>query len=510
MGDATDDLLTCIAAGATWADYGDKEAARAVLRAALKERAHSNMIDRVQVRANLQNPDEKAAWAGYINAENPTSGPYQGTSFVWFPSKGGGSVVVLVIGTQGFGPDAHVLGSPGHRRRLRALSRMHAGALWVKGDPLDLNAQVPEIVCGEWPRIDKAKKTYRSVIYAAVPFREGDEPRRVLDLLDLYLEDTGVHLVGKAKTAWSSRRSLMLDRMFPRRDTDQLEALVRDRRFVILEGPPGTGKTRAAFRELAPRLASSEMVQFNPARSYEDFVIGLAPRVAGDQLAFEVRAGDLVRANQSAEQHGEHLLIIDEINRGDLARVLGEAIALFEVGAEPRTVRLAHAIPKQTAKPHQLRLHEKLFVIGTRNTADRSIARLDLAIRRRFAFVQMWPSLGVVQQEQQVKLEGSTGKAVTWDLAARCFQRTLQVFTEHADDDGLELIPGHAYFLDPHPNLAVEGRPARVRSRLRHELVPLLRDYVSERLLGPATARVEELADWVEGEVEADERAAAV
>ncbi len=506
MGTATENLLACVAQGAHWQHYGDKEKSRTVLRECLEERAHSRMSDRVQVRSNLQDPKSKAAWAGYINAENPTSGPYQGTSFVWFPSHEGGSVVVLVVGTQGFGPDAHVLGSPGHRRRLRALSRLHDGSLWVKGDLLDLNSQVPNVVSKDWPRIDKAQRTYKNVVYAAVPFTEGDDPRRVLDLLDLYLEDTGVPLVGKAKTAWQVRRGQMLDRMFPRLELEHLENLMRERRFVILEGPPGTGKTRAAVR-LAKRVSSSDMVQFHPARSYEDFVIGLSPRLEGDQLAFEVRGGDLVRANQRAHAEGEHLLIIDEINRGDLARVLGEAISLFEVGADVRTVTLPHPIPNQSDAPRELTLHERLFVVGTRNTADRSIARLDLAIRRRFAFVQVWPSLGVVQTEE-VSRPAPSGKTVSWDLATRCFERTLQVFTEHADDDGLELIPGHAYFLDTHPRADPEGRPARVRSRLRYELLPLLRDYVSERLLGPATARIEELADWIEGELSADERSA--
>ncbi len=224
------------------------------------------------------------------------------------------------------------------------------------------------------------------------------------------------------------------------------------------------------------------MVQFHPARTYEDFVVGLYPRIAGDQLAFEVRLGDLLRANKSANGH-PHLLVIDEINRADLGRVLGEAVSLFEPGEPDRAVRLPH-VPD--GYPESLQLSPNLLVLGTRNTADRSIARIDLAIRRRFAFIDVWPSLQVVQDQNDA-------------LATQVFQDILDTFTEWADDDALRLVPGHAYFLDPRPDLTDDNRPTRLRRRLSQELLPLLRDYVSERLLGPATLEVAGLADRIEG-----------
>src|SRR5690606_38857808 len=92
----------------------------------------------------------------------------------------------------------------------------------------------------------------------------------------------------------------------------------------------------------------------------------------------------------------EHVLVIDEINRADLGRVLGESILLFEAGEGDREVRLPH-VPD--GWPEHLRLHPNLRVLATRNTADRSIARMDLAIRRRFAFVEVWPALDVVERE---------------------------------------------------------------------------------------------------------------
>ena len=445
------------------------------------ERYHGqkHFKDRYQPRVNLQKKDDSASYAGWITSENPTSGPYQGTSFVWFPGPTG-SVAVLVIGTDGFGADTHILGRPGHARRLRALKRLHGGGLWVKPDLLDLGAHVPEVVASKWPDIGAAVRAYGHVIYAAVAVNDSGAAELVGDLLDLFFDEHGTPLTGNAKARWERRRAEINGAVFPTVDEAEVLAILRMRRFVILEGPPGTGKTRLAYR-LAERIGSSTRIQFHPARTYEDFVVGLFPRPTGDGLAFDVRAGDLLRANEAAKA-GEHLLLIDEINRADLARVLGEALVLFEVGAEARTIRLPHAVE---GHPEDLGLSPNLYVVGTRNTADRTVARMDLAIRRRFAFVEVWPDLSAVEAE---------GIAVAGEL----FSDTLHTFAEFADDDVLRLVPGHAYFLDPLPALGQEGRSDRVRARLRFELLPLLRDYVAERLCGGATEAVSGLADRVE------------
>jgi 5-methylcytosine-specific restriction protein B len=223
---------------------------------------------------------------------------------------------------------------------------------------------------------------------------------------------------------------------------------------------------------------------WTPAKAPANFgavsAAGRPNRAASPSLT-QTYAGDLLRANEAAKA-GEHLLLIDEINRADLARVLGEALVLFEVGAEARTIRLPHVVEGHA---EDLGLSPNLYVLGTRNTADRTIARMDLAIRRRFAFVEVWPDLSAVEAE---------GIA----LAGELFSDTLHTFAEFADEDVLRLVPGHAYFLDPLPALGSEKRSDRVRARLRFELLPLLRDYVAERLCGGATEAVSGLADRVE------------
>ncbi|MGB3055254.1 MAG: AAA family ATPase [Acidimicrobiales bacterium] len=166
---------------------------------------------------------------------------------------------------------------------------------------------------------------------------------------------------------------------------DRVTQLLGQKRQIIFHGPPGTGKTYVA-RKLAEHLAgtdgSVELVQFHPSYSYEDFVQGYRPSDGGG--GFSLRDGPLLRAAERAIEspQGTHVLIIDEINRSNLAKVLGELYFLLEYRKEEITLQYADA---------PFRLPENLWVIGTMNTADRSIAIVDGALRRRFYFVPFFP-----------------------------------------------------------------------------------------------------------------------
>jgi 5-methylcytosine-specific restriction protein B len=137
---AMNELINGMVQGRTWSAMGDSDAVRALLYRVYDERYHraSHHRDRFQLRVNLQKKDDAASYAGWITSENPTSGPYQGTSFVWFPGVQG-SVAVLVIGTDGFGADTAILGRPGHARRLRALS------IPREDGPVLLVHQIPQV-----------------------------------------------------------------------------------------------------------------------------------------------------------------------------------------------------------------------------------------------------------------------------------------------------------------------------------------------------------------------------
>jgi len=481
---AFDEFLDVLINGRAAPTMNDNDGVRTLMDRVYDERYHAADFHKgkYQLRANLKGDDKTGAYAAWITADNATSGPFQGTSFTWFPGDGG-TVAILGIGLDGFGQDTHILGRPGHRRRLRALSRLHRGKLWVKPDLLDTISAVPKIISDAWPAIPAALKAYDKVIYAAAAVRAPGDREIVEDLMDLFFHEHDTPPTGKAKDRWTVRQTHIATELFPRVAEDDALALLRERRFVVLEGPPGTGKTRLAYR-LAERIGSSTPIQFHPARTYEDFVVGLHPRPTDNGLAFEVRPGDLLHANKMASER-EHVLVIDEINRADLARVLGESILLFEVGEANRAVRLPYT-PKGFEE--HLKLSERLLVLGTRNTADRTIARMDLAIRRRFAFVEVWPDLAVVADQK-----------VEW--ASTVFEDVLSTFAEYAEDEALRLVPGHSYVLDPRPDLDPSDRERRIVGRVRRELVPLLRDYLDERLVGSASEAVLGLVDRVENKV---------
>ncbi|OBB19711.1 AAA family ATPase [Mycolicibacterium setense] len=167
--------------------------------------------------------------------------------------------------------------------------------------------------------------------------------------------------------------------------------LLRDRRQLIFYGPPGTGKTYIA-QELARHItdkANVKLVQFHPAYSYEDFFEGFRPQgEAGGQVGFALKPGPLRSLVDKAADNPDavYVLIIDEINRGNLPKIFGELYFLLEY--RDQAIDLMYS--SDSAEPFTL--PKNIFVIGTMNTADRSIALVDAALRRRFAFLPLHPS----------------------------------------------------------------------------------------------------------------------
>lgn len=156
-----------------------------------------------------------------------------------------------------------------------------------------------------------------------------------------------------------------------------------------------------------------------------------------------------------------HLLHIDEINRADLGKILGEAIFLLEPTDSDRKIEL----PYDFGAPFHRTffLPKNLHILGTMNSADRSIAVVDVAVRRRFAFVPLWPRMSVVQEHGCLLME-------------RAFQRLTSIFIEHAGEDAFPLVPGHSYFL--------ERDESRAKQSLQVNLGPLLEEYLAQGYVG--------------------------
>lgn len=237
----------------------------------------------------------------------------------------------------------------------------------------------------------------------------------------------------------------------------KLLAATRRTRNVVLCGPPGTGKTWAV-QQFAKRFdpARVRFVTFHQSYAYEEFVEGLRPQVTGNnQLEYAVLPGVFRKACEQAgdDPDHEHLLVIDEMNRANVAKVFGELITLIEDDKRAGAANALSVTLPYSGKPFSV--PKNLFILGTMNTADRSIALLDHALRRRFVFIEVPP---------EPDLLGTVGGV---DLAAVLRGLNVRV-TKHLDRDHRI---GHSYL---HGVTDV----SELSFAWYNRVVPLLREYL--------------------------------
>jgi 5-methylcytosine-specific restriction enzyme B len=258
---------------------------------------------------------------------------------------------------------------------------------------------------------------------------------------------------------------------------------LRRKKQVIVQGPPGTGKTFVAER-LARALVSNtagfcDVVQFHPSYSYEDFVQGLRPRALSGTWVYELEPGRFLRFCEEAERRTDGspcVLIIDEINRANLSRVFGELMYLLEY--RDRRIPLA-------AGGRRFAIPTNVYIIGTMNTADRSIAMVDHGLRRRFSFIHLGPGYDVLQRY-----------LLEHRLPADSLVRVLRAINTAIGDKHYEL--GISFFIQSGP--ALRGA---LKEIWQGEIEPYLEEYFYDQ-----PERVEpfrwdalissELADWRE------------
>lgn len=244
-------------------------------------------------------------------------------------------------------------------------------------------------------------------------------------------------------------------------------AALNYKRNLILQGPPGVGKTFVA-QHLAEVLLGGRdssrlrIVQFHQSYAYEDFVQGFRPDTRG---GFRLRNGLFYEFCQLAQRQPDRpfVLIIDEINRGNLSKIFGELFLLLE--ADKRNAAYAITL---TYSETPFFIPSNLFVIGTMNTADRSLAVVDYALRRRFAFMQLHPEFG----EKFVQFLGEQGLDIIFAERLAVSMQSLNETIKQDPSLSDAFCIGHSYFLNP-----TQNHTLWFRRIIALEISPLLHEY---------------------------------
>jgi 5-methylcytosine-specific restriction protein B len=263
---------------------------------------------------------------------------------------------------------------------------------------------------------------------------------------------------------------------------------LRQFRQVILYGPPGTGKTRLARRaalallenrdlavpsgpyvgededSVSERLSALrkqevfDLVVFHPAYEYEQFVGGIAPQLNKSDLGYKIEPGIFLKMARRVETNKRPaVLMIDEINRGNLPKLLGELLYALEYRSEKVS------LPFEWENRSDLVVTKDLYIVGTMNSSDRSIGNIDVAVRRRFGLIHIEPDAEIVRD--------------FWRDTDSSFGDQLANLMEQLNnelDHGGELQVGHAYFL---PDRSLPDPKKQVERKWAHQVHQLLREY---------------------------------
>ena len=247
-------------------------------------------------------------------------------------------------------------------------------------------------------------------------------------------------------------------------DYEVIRSLLYERKYIVLQGAPGTGKTFTANRIAVKEFKAENVLfeQFHAETTYSDFVYGIEPNLE-EPGAFKKKEGILYKAIKRALSTKDNvLLIIDEINRANLANVLGPVFYLFESGAGHRSSQMKVGEQMLSSLP------TNLHVIATMNTADRSLAVVDFALRRRFAWYTLRPRVLTLDDLEQGQ-----------NFDTKLYNSIANIFERYATDEELNLQPGQSYFV-------TNGTEESSRNKIVYELMPLIKEYLREGYLSKA------------------------
>ena len=445
-----------------------------------------------------------------INKNEETSGRYSGLSFVIFPNTVDGAVTHCVmsigIGSATLGNDTALACSPGFRRSFMKLvaddTTKYPSEYFFAENWGDMESRTP----GLKEAVESTKQT--TLISSVSGYDDNDSNNRVgllpaaclltfdedfkcdkeIPMIDAWLAQ---YAKWRLWDSTQNARNAIDEAINKVRRTDksnqdlrnEVENLLQQRRYVVLQGAPGCGKTRMAL-EIAQQFDPEYVTftQFHAETTYADFVYGIKPSLSGDKLGYRGEKGVLLealaKAKHAADKGKKALLIIDEINRANLSNVLGPVFYLFEANAQDHKYKLnlgTIETPERKIERIELdRLPDNLFVIATMNTADRSLAVVDFALRRRFVWYTLFPK----------RLSANDLGEKFFD--EKRFSEFNDLFEKYATDDELHLQPGQSYFiLDQKPDDSGQISE-EMKERLKYELMPLMKEYFSEGFLPDA------------------------
>lgn len=301
------------------------------------------------------------------------------------------------------------------------------------------------------------------------------------DIFDYYSELQQIHVVNSSdqsdantnnETASYSKDDFLSEVFMSENDFTHLERLLLRKKNIILQGAPGVGKTytakRLAYAMMGEKDESRiESVQFHQNYSYEDFIMGYKPNEDSFSLHYGIFYEFCRRASNDPSR--DYFFIIDEINRGNLSKIFGELLQLIEADYREKAIRLAYSKDELFAVP------KNLYIIGMMNTADRSLAMIDYALRRRFSFFDMTPgfdSSGFSKYRE----------AILSPYFDRLIDAVKAVNEDILKDDSLGkgFLIGHSYLIQP---VYGDDRDENLfdfdmtESIIEYDLIPLVSEY---------------------------------
>lgn len=278
--------------------------------------------------------------------------------------------------------------------------------------------------------------------------------------------------------------------------------ILKQKKQIVLQGAPGTGKTyktasiavaicnentvvpeeREQLMKEYKQLVAAKRIAFttfHQSMDYEEFVEGIKPETTDGNITYEIKNGIFreICENARNNSHSNYVLIIDEINRANISKVLGELITLLE--ADKRIGEMNEVKVSLPYSKEEFGVPSNLYIIGTMNTADRSVGYIDYAIRRRFAFITLKAERSVVE-----KFHASQNT-----LALNYFDKVqgwMKAENVIGDIDAEDLMVGHSYFL--------ANSDEELKMKMQYEVVPLLREYINDGILRADIKK--EINDW--------------